>query len=359
MSMSSHIRRRTLMTGAAGALAAPLILGRRASADDRSITVGIYTGPQGEVVRKQIIPPFEAKHGCKVYTTQGVTLEQVALMRASRNNPKYSVMFIDDIGVALAKGEGLIEKLPVEQIPNMERVLKRFIFYDGYGAAFAISAAGLAYNNATGKPLESYGDLWDPKLKARFLMETPKATQSLYLLIAAVSIVTGKPYGEAQYWIDSAWPKMEALKPNVMSIFDTDATTIMQVAQGQADVAGLFYSKSVNPYTVQGAPIAMCYPREGTFAGINTVTLVKNGPERELAIAFIDWMLSPDVQQPLAEQTLAAPSLRDLSFKPDTEKYMAYPESKMDEMGIFSPDWTFINPMRSHLIEKYNETFGA
>ena len=158
--------------------------------------------------------------------------------------------------------------------------------------------------------------------------------------------------------IDSAWPKMEALKPNVLSIFDTDVT-VMQVAQGQADVAGLFYSKSVNPYTVQGAPIAMCYPREGTFAGINTVTLVKNGPERELAIAFINWMLSPDIQQLLAENTLAAPTLSGLSFKPEAEKYMAYPESKMDEMGIFSPDWTFINPMRPKLLEKYNETFGA
>jgi putative spermidine/putrescine transport system substrate-binding protein len=356
--MTQNIRRRALLAAAAGALAAPLIIGRRASADDRSITVGIYTGQQGEVVRKQIIPPFEAKHGCKVYTTQGVTLEQIALMRASRSNPKYSVMFVDDIGVALAKGEGLIEKLPADQIPNMERVLKRFIFYDGYGAAFAMSAAGMAYNNATGKPLESYGDLWDPKLKGRYLMETPKATQSLYLLIAAVSVVTGKPYSEAQYWIDSAWPKMEELKPNVLSIFDTDAT-VMQVAQGQADYAGLFYSKSVNPYTVQGAPIAMCYPKEGTFAGINTVTLVKNGPERELAIAFIDWMLSPDIQQLLAEQTLTAPSLSGLSFKPEAEKYMAYPESKMTEMGIFSPDWAFINPKRSHLIEKYNETFGA
>jgi putative spermidine/putrescine transport system substrate-binding protein len=356
--MPENIRRRAMLAAAAGTLAAPLIVGRRASADDRSITVGIYTGQQGEVVRKQIIPPFEAKHGCKVYTTQGVTLEQIALMRTSRNNPKYSVMFIDDIGVALAKGEGLIEKLPAEQIPNMERVLKRFIFYDGYGAAFAMSAAGMAYNNATGKPLESYGDLWDPKLKGRYLMETPKATQSLYLLIAAVSVVTGKPYSETQYWIDSAWPKMEELKPNVLSIFDTDAT-VMQVAQGQADYAGLFYSKSVNPYTVQGAPIAMCYPKEGTFAGINTVTLVKNGPERELAIAFIDWMLSPEIQQLLAEQTLTAPSLSGLSFKPEVEKYMAYPESKMDEMGIFSPDWAFINPMRSHLIEKYNEVFGA
>jgi|SRR5271155_1540094 len=70
------------------------------------ITVGIYTGQQGDIVRKQIIPPFEAKHQRKVYTTQGVTLEQIALMRATRNNPKYSVMFIDDIGVELAKREG-------------------------------------------------------------------------------------------------------------------------------------------------------------------------------------------------------------------------------------------------------------
>jgi putative spermidine/putrescine transport system substrate-binding protein len=356
--MNHSLRRRAVLGGAVAALATPLIIGRRASAADKSITVGIYTGQQGDIVRKQIIPPFEAKHGCKVFTTQGVTLEQIALMRSSRNNPKYSVMFIDDIGVELAKREGLIEKLPAEQIPGMERLLKRFIFYDGYGVAFAMSAAGLAYNTTTGKPLASYGDLWDPTLKGRFLMESPKATQSLYLLIAAMSVETGKPYSETQYWIDQAWSKMEALKPNVLSIFETDAA-IMQVAQGQADVAGLFYSKSINPYTVQGAAVSMCYPREGTFAGINTVTLVKNGPERELAIAFIDWMLSPDIQQLLAEQTLTAPSLSGLSFKPDVEKFIAYPEAKMDEMGIFSPDWTYINPMRPQLLEKYNQVFGA
>jgi putative spermidine/putrescine transport system substrate-binding protein len=356
--MRHPLRRRTLIAGAAAALAAPLIVGRRASADERSITVGIYTGQQGDVVRKQIIPPFEAKHGCKVYTTQGVTLEQIALLRSSRNNPKYSVMFIDDIGIELAKREGLIEPLPVAQLSSMERVLKRFIYYDGYGAAFAMSAAGLAYNTATGKPLASYGELWDSRFKGRFLMETPKATQSIYLLIAAVSVETGKPYAETQHMLDQAWPKMTALKPSVLSIFENQ-TAVMQVAEGQADVAGIFYSKSVYPYTVQGAPLDMCYPREGTFAGINCVSLVKNGPERELAIAFIDWMLSPNIQQLLAEQTLTAPSLGGLSFKPDVEKYMAYPESKMDEMGIFSPDWTLINPMRPQLIEKYNQVFGT
>jgi putative spermidine/putrescine transport system substrate-binding protein len=353
--MGQSIGRRTAL---GGAIAAPLIIGRRASAADRSITVGIYTGQQGDVVRKQIIPPFEAKYKCKVYTTQGVTLEQVALMRTTRNNPKYSVMFVDDIGIQLAKTEGLIEKLPRAEIPNMARVLDRFIYFDGYGAAFAMSAAGMCYNNATGKPLTSYSELWDPRLRGRFLMETPKGTQSLYLLIAAVTLETGKPYAEAQYMIEQAWPKMEALRPNVLSIFESE-TTIMQVAQGEADIAGMFYSKSVNPYTMKGVPVAMCYPREGTFAGINCVSLVKNAPDREMGIAFINHMLDPDIQHLLAEQTLVSPSISGLEFKPEIAQYMAYPESKMNEMGIFSPDWNFINPLRSKIIERYNQVFGA
>lgn len=353
--MSHTVRRRAVL---GGALAAPLIIGRRASAADPSITVGIYTGQQGDVVRKEVIPPFEAKHQCKVYTTQGVTLEQIALMRTSRNNPKYSVMFVDDIGIELAKREGLIEKLPREQIPSMERVLDRFVYFDGYGAAFAMSAAGLCYNTATGKPLASYGELWDPRFRGRFMMESPKATQSLYLLIAAVSLETGKPYAQTQYMIEQAWPKMEALKSNVQSIFESQ-TTVMQVADGEADLAGLFYSKSVYPYTVKGAPVDMCYPREGTFAGINCVSLVKNAPNRELGIAFINHMLDPGIQKLLAEETLTAPSISGLEFKPDIAKYMAYPESKMDEMQIFSPDWSFINPIRPRLLEKYNQVFGA
>ena len=158
--------------------------------------------------------------------------------------------------------------------------------------------------------------------------------------------------------IEQAWPKMEALRPNVQSVFESQ-TTVMQVANGETDIAGIFYSKSVYPYTVKGAPIDMCYPREGTFAGINCVSLVKNAPNRELGIAFINHMLSPDMQMLLATETLTAPTISGLEFKPDVAKFVAYPESKMDEMQIFSPDWTFINPLRPRLLEKYNQVFGA
>ena len=61
----------------------------------------------------------------------------------------------------------------------------------------------------------------------------------------------------------------------------------------------------------------------------------------------------------LPECRLVAPSIAGLDFKPDVAKYMAYPESKMDEMRIFSPDWVFINLPRPKLLETYNQVFGA
>src|SRR6266568_2215593 len=85
--------------------ALPLVFINGARGATRSIQVGIYTAQQGEHVRKQIIPKFEADYDCRVFTTEGVTLTQIAALRATRENPKYSVMFMDDIGIELSKRE--------------------------------------------------------------------------------------------------------------------------------------------------------------------------------------------------------------------------------------------------------------
>ena len=46
----------------------------------------------------------------------------------------------------------------------------------------------------------------------------------------------------------------------------------------------------------------------------------------------------------LAESDLRAPSVAGLTFKPDVAKYLAYPESKMDEMGLFTPGLELHHP---------------
>ncbi len=119
--MRNGLGRRRAIGAAAASL--PLVWIGRARAATRSIQIGIYTAQQGEYVRKQIIPKFESDYECKVFTTEGVTLMQIAALRATRDNPKYSVMFMDDIGIELSKREGLIDKLPADKIPNLAGLL--------------------------------------------------------------------------------------------------------------------------------------------------------------------------------------------------------------------------------------------
>jgi len=138
------VRRRTVLGGAA---ALPLFSINGARGATRSIQVGTYTAQQGEYVRKKIIPPFEADYNCKVFTTEGVTLTQIAALRATRDNPKYSVMFMDDIGIersmmlreAMRFGPHVLGVLKKKKLlePMVRRSLERFYRSDKAAAILA------------------------------------------------------------------------------------------------------------------------------------------------------------------------------------------------------------------------------
>lgn len=349
--------RRRLVLGAG--LAAPLGFVRNGWAQGKSINVGTYTGPQGEFIRRQVIPKFQSDLGCRVFQTEGVTLGQIALLRTQKGNPTYSVMFMDDVGVPVAKEEGLIEALPREKMPNLARVIPRFVLNDGFAAAFAVSIVSPYYNTDAVSGIETWEQLWDPKYKNRFMLITPKQTQSVQMLVAAAALATGKPFQEAQYLLDQGWDKMAALKPNVQTIFDNNVNAVLQVMQGQADIAGPDFSKTVLPYAMKKAPVAMSAPKEGVFGGVNTVTLVKNAPNPDLGAAFADRMLDPGVQKALSEYTFAAPTVTGIALNAETAKVAPYPESRMEELKLMTIDWTVINPKRGAIVEKYNQVFGG
>ena len=86
---------------------------------------------------------------------------------------------------------------------------------------------------------------------------------------------------------------------------------------------------------------------------------MKNAPNADLGAEFMNRMLSPAIQQGLAEAALAAPAIAGLSFKPEIANLLAYPDTKMDQLGLFSPDWAYVNSVRSDWVEKSNQIFTA
>ncbi len=302
------LTRRTLIKAGAAAVAFPTIISRASAQDVKQLHVGVYNSALGRLVQKEVIPKFEAEFKCRVFTIEGATLSNIAALRATRDAPRFSVMMMDDVGIPQAKQEGLIDKLDPNKIPNLEKVYKRYIFEDGYGVGFSISGAALFINPQVTKPIESYEQIFDAKYRKQILLNTPKNTQSVLMLIVATALVTGKPLKEAQYLVDAGWDKLSLLKPNVLTIYDSEAQ-VLQVAQGQATIGGIEYSKAIFPHTAKGLPLDMTFPKEGAFTGINSMTLAKNAPEPELGAAFINRILEPSVAKMLSEQTLSAPSV--------------------------------------------------
>jgi putative spermidine/putrescine transport system substrate-binding protein len=178
-------------------------------------------------------------------------------------------------------------------------------------------------------------------------------------VIAAASLATGKPFAEAQYDLDAAWPKLAELKPNVQTSYENAQTALLQLSQGQADVLGPDSQKIVLPFAAQGASIAMAIPKEGAFLGINCVTLVKNGPNPDLAAAFADRLFEPTVQKGIAEVAYSAPTVKGLELNPEALKQLPYPATRVEEMKLLAPDWAHLNPIRSQIIEKWNSTFSS
>jgi putative spermidine/putrescine transport system substrate-binding protein len=113
---------------------------------ERSIKIGVWAGPDGELIKSTIVKRFEEKYRVKVLLDEGITTEQLARMRASKNNPTHTVMFMDDIGVTVAHREGLIDKLPDDKIPHMANVMPRYISDDGHGVGIQVSTVALTYD---------------------------------------------------------------------------------------------------------------------------------------------------------------------------------------------------------------------
>jgi putative spermidine/putrescine transport system substrate-binding protein len=353
------ITRRTFgkLTLGAASLAAPLGFVRNAWAEGKEIRIGIWGGSQGEYVKKNIVPAFEKDFGCRVIPEEGFTLANVSKMRATKDNPKYSVMFIDDVAIPICKTEGLIEPLPKGDMPALAALYPRF-GYDGYATALAISVASLFYNTSITPP-EKFADLWSPKWAGKLKLVSPKNTPSVFFLIVAAAVKTGKPFAQAQYEIDNAFDKVAELKPNVVNLFDNGPQAANEVAQGQADVGLLELSKYIYPYAAKGAPVTMGFAGEGSFAGNNCQVLVKGGPNRDVAVAFMNRMLEPAVQKGFSEYALTAPPVSGIEFSAKTLKYLAYPVEEMDKRGLFTPDWEYINARRSGWTEKLNGIFAV
>ena len=295
-----------------------------------------------------VIPMFEKKYGCKIVFEGTKSLVNLEKMVSNKSKPYLSVVMMDDPVLLLAVKEGVIEKITPATVANMAKLKPAAIHMDGMWTNYQQPYAGIAIAPAKVKPAPgSWSDVWDAKYKSKVIVPSLQNTEGLSVFYLAAHLETGKPLKQAQYETDAAFRKLRALKPSLLTVYTQMPQAFNLLEQGEASMIAGALSSYASERKRQGAALEMVSPKEGVMAMPSGIAKVKNGPQPELALAFINEMLGVEYQKILTEVAAALPT------------NTAVPVPAGMPKDVFVPDWEHVAKERKAWVERWDKEMGV
>ena len=344
-----RVTRRQFLTRTVGAAATVSTLGVPAivRSQPKELVIGGAASHKA-FMEPTVIPMFEKKYGCKIIFEGTKSLVNLEKMVSNKAKPYLSVVMMDDPVLLLAVKEDVLEKTSAAKVANMAKLKAAAIHMDGMWTNYQQPFATIAYATAKLKTAPaSWTELWDPKYKGKLIVPSLQNTEGLSMFFVAAHLETGKPMKEAQYQTEAAFTKLRALKPNLLTVYTQMPQAFNLLEQGEAWMIGGALSSYAAERKRQGAAVDMGAPREGVMAMPSGIARVKNGPQPELALAFINEMLGVEYQKILSEVAAALPT------------NTAAPVPAGLPKDVFVPDWAHVSDQRKAWVERWDKEMSV
>lgn len=331
------------MTGAAtlGTLAAPSILRAQSS----ELVIGC-AGSHTAWMEQIVVPHMKTAIGADILfegTKSSVNLEK---MSSNKDAPYLSVVQMDDPVMIQAVEADLLTPITSGPVPNMTNLRPDAVHMDGMWCNYVQPWAGVAYNTEF-RPdgVSSWTDLWDASARGQLIIPSLQNTEGMWTLFSAAMLGSGLSFEQAQYETDAAFDKLAEIKPNLLSVYTTMSQAFNLLEQGEITLLSGNFSSYTLPRKATGAPVNLAAPKEGIFAMPSGICLVKGGPNPELAEAYVNEMLGPDMQAAIADFASSVPANTTVTAG------AIIPEG----VPIYAPDWAFVASNRRDWIERFDK----
>ena len=255
-------------------------------------TVVVYCGVQEEWCRAAVTA-FERETGVKVSMTRKSAGEVYAQLKAEASNPRADIWWggTGDPHMQAAE-EGLTEEYKSSKLPELhDWAVRQWEQSKGRTVGIYSGALGFGYNvkEIAAKKLaepKCWADLLDPKLKDEVQVADPNSSGTAYTLLATVVQLMGEEPG---------FDYLKKLHRNVNQYTKSGAAPAKAAALGETAV-GITFMHDMMTMVVDGAPVKVVAPCEGTGYEIGSMSLVKGARNPENARKWYDWALTPTAQ---------------------------------------------------------------
>lgn len=260
----------------------------------------LYCSPQIEWCQL-MVEEFEKRTGISVAMTRKSSGETFAQVKAEASNPKGDVWWggTGDPHLQAAE-EGLSQEYKSPKLGELAEWSQRQAADSGYRTVgIYMGGLGFGYNTellkAKGLPEpKCWKDLINPVFKGEVQMANPNSSGTAYTTLATMVQMFGE---------DGGFDYMKALHRNINQYTKSGSAPIKAAARGETTIGIVFMHDAVTQ-AVQGFPIKIVAPCEGTGYEIGSMSIIKGARNLDSAKKWVDFALSADVQS-LAVQAKA------------------------------------------------------
>lgn len=278
---------------------------------------------------------FTEQTGIEVNLIEAEADELIERIKSEGANSPADVLITVDAGrLWRAEEEGLLQSIESE---TLEAAIPENLRHpDNLWFGLTTRARLIVYNNDTVDPseLSTYEALAEPEWEGRVCI---RSSSNIYNMSLVASMIESKGEEAAAEWVDGLVKNL-AREPE-----GGDTDQIRAVAAGQCDVAisnHYYWARLMKSDDAADQEVAsqtsVFFPNQddrGTHVNISGAGVVTTSPNRENAIAFIEYLTSPEAQEVFAAGNNEYPVVEGINVDPIVAELGDF---KVDDVNVSS-----------------------
>ena len=269
-----------------------------------------------------VVKAFEQRYQVKVEVTLVDSDEALWALMHGKDAPSFDVLAANTAEIRRYTQANLLAPLDLSRLPNTKKQLPRFQALDSidgltsagkvYAIPFTYSSMGLIYDRKQ-IPVapRSMRELWNPKYRGKVL-----DFNSAQHNFSFTALALGYPH---PFQLDAAQMrtiahKLVDLRRNLLTYYTLpEEATAFFIQHKVALMFGNYGTQQVELLRRAGADVGYVIPDEGALAWLDCWSMTRTAADEPLALAWINYMLEPDVSALLTQRqglanTLTAPA---------------------------------------------------
>lgn len=310
--------RKSRWTVTAGAASAVLLLffafgGHGRNARGGELNIYIWSNYLPDSVVAEFERRFDAKVNVETYDSN-----EVLLAKLQSGGASYDIIVPSDYMVTVLKAQGLIEEIDRDALTNFSNLDPRFtgLAYDPanqYSVPYMWGTTGIAYRkDKVQGPVDSWAVLWDAQYADRLAMlDDVRETLGAALKMMGKSLNSTDPED-----VRAAAELLIKQKP-LLKAYDSGGFD-QSLLSGDVWITQA-YSGQIAKAMADNSQIGYVIPKEGCTLFVDNLCIPRVAKNRELAVAFINYVLEAKTAADIANGTgYSSPSLAARAYiRPD------------------------------------------